>query len=59
MESWNHRFKLEAIHGEKFATRLITKNHVFEYIKIDYNRQTRHSMIGHKSLELFEVKKVA
>lgn len=30
MESWNHSFKVEAIHGEKFATRVIAKNHVFE-----------------------------
>lgn len=59
MESWNHSFKVEAIHGEKFATRVIAKNHVFEYIEIYYNRKRLHSMIGHKSPELFEVKKIA
>ena len=59
MESWNHSFKVEAIHGEKFVTRAIAKNHVFEYIEIYYNRKRLHSMIGYKSPELFEVKKVA
>jgi transposase InsO family protein len=59
MESWNHSFKVEAIHGEKFVTRAIDKNHVFEYIEIYYNRKRLHSMIGYKSPELFEVKMVA
>lgn len=59
MESWNHSFKVEAIHGEKFATRAVAKNHVFEYIEIYYNRKRLHSMIGYQSPELFEVKKVA
>ncbi len=59
MESWNHSFKVEAIHGEKFVTRAIAKNHVFEYIEIYYNRKRLHSMIGYKSPELFEVKMVA
>ncbi|QLZ68060.1 IS3 family transposase ISAzvi9 [Legionella sp. PC1000] len=59
MESWNHSFKVEAIHGEKFATRAIAKNHVFEYIEIYYNRKRLHSMIGYKSPELFEIKMVA
>ncbi len=34
IESWNHSFKVEAIYGEKFATCVIAKNHVFEYIEI-------------------------
>jgi transposase InsO family protein len=29
MESWNHSFKVEAIHGEKFSTRDLAKKHVF------------------------------
>jgi len=59
MESWNHSFKVEAIHGEKFITRAIAKNHVFEYIEIYYNRKRLHSMLGYKSPELFEVKMAA
>jgi transposase InsO family protein len=30
MESWNHSFKVEAIHGERFSTRSEAKYHVFE-----------------------------
>ena len=59
MESWNHSFKVEAIHGEKLTTRAFTKNHVFEYIEIYYNRKRLHSTIGYKTPESFEVKMVA
>lgn len=30
MESWNHSFKVEAIHGERFATRAQAKAHAFD-----------------------------
>lgn len=59
MESWNHSFKVEAIHGEKFITRTIAISHVFEYIEIYYNRKRLHSKLGYKSPELFEAKMVA
>ena len=59
MESWNHSFKVEAIHGEKLATRALTKSVVFEYIEIYYNRKRLHSTIGYESPEAFEVKMVA
>lgn len=59
MERWNHSFKVEAIHGEQFKTRIIAQNHIFEYIEIYYNRKRLHSMIGYKSPVLFEAKKVA
>ncbi len=59
MESWNHSFKVEAIHGEKLTTRTFTKNVVFEYIEIYYNRKRLHSTIGYQSPETFEVKMVA
>lgn len=36
MKSWNHSLKVEAIHGEHFATRELAKAHVFEYIEVDY-----------------------
>jgi hypothetical protein len=29
-ESWNHRLKVEAIHGERFATRDAAKAQVFD-----------------------------
>jgi putative transposase len=35
--------KVEAIHGECFATREEMRHTVFEYIEVDYNRNRRHS----------------
>lgn len=59
MESWNHSFKVEAIHGEKFLSRAIAKNHIFEYIEIYYNRKRLHSRLGYQTPDLYEVRKVA
>jgi len=59
MESWNHSFKVEAIHGEKFLTRVDAKNHVFEYIDIYYNRKRLHSRLGYVSPVYFETQIVA
>ena len=59
MESWNHSFKVEAIHGEKFKTRDDAKKQVFEYIEVYYNRKRLHSTLGFLSPESFEVKMVA
>jgi putative transposase len=59
MESWNHSFKVEAIHGEKFKKRADAKNHVFEYIDVYYNRKRLHSRLGYVSPVYFETKKVA
>lgn len=54
MESWNHSFKVEAIHGEKLITRADTKKHVFDYIEVYYNRERLHSTLGYFSPEYFE-----
>jgi len=59
MESWNHSFKVEAIHGERFKTRSDAKLHVFDYIDVYYNRKRLHSKLGYLSPEFFEVNKVA
>jgi transposase InsO family protein len=59
MESWNHSFKVEAVHGEKFLTRADAKNHVFEYIDVYYNRKRLHSRLGYLSPLYFETQKVA
>lgn len=40
MEIWNHSLKVEAIHGERFATRTQAKAHMFEYIEVDYSGMT-------------------
>jgi transposase InsO family protein len=37
MESWNDSLKVEAIHGERFATREQAKAHVLVCIEVDYN----------------------
>jgi len=54
MESWNHSLKVEAIHGERLATRKQAKDLVFEYIEVDYNRNRLHSTLGYISPEQFE-----
>ena len=59
MESWNHSLKVEAIHGERFATREHARAHVFEYIEVDYNRTRLHSTLGYLSPEQFELANVA
>jgi transposase InsO family protein len=59
MESWNHSLKVEAIHGERFATREQAKAHVFEYIEVYYNRQRLHSTLGYLSPVEFELQHVA
>lgn len=59
MESWNHSFKVEVIHGEQFPTRAHTKNTVFEYIDVYYNRTRLHSKLGYLSPEAFEAKNIA
>jgi putative transposase len=59
MESWNHSLKVEAIHGERFATREQAKAHVFEYIEVYYNRKRLHSTLGYLSPVEFELRHVA
>lgn len=59
MASWNHRFKVEAVHGERFATRAVAKQHTFEYIEVYYNRKRWHSKLGYLSPEAFELKHIA
>lgn len=54
MESWNHSFKVEAIHGERFATRAAAMAQTFEYIDVYYNRQRLHSKLGYLSPVAFE-----
>ena len=59
MESWNHSLKVEAIHGERFATREAAKAQVFEYIEVYYNRKRLHSTLGYLSPETFEARQAA
>ena len=59
MESWNGRLKVEAIHGERFATRSQAKAQVFEYIEVYYNRLRLHSKLDFVSPKAFEARPVA
>ena len=38
-ESFFHSLKVEAIHGERFETRVQMRDSVFEYIEVNYSRQ--------------------
>ena len=58
-ESFFHTLKVEAIHGERFPTRALMRQTVFEYIEVDYNRNRRHSANGYLSPVLFEAEQVA
>ena len=49
MESWNHSFKVEAIHGERFLTRSDPKYQVFDYIVITIKLKWKVGIITLKS----------
>ena len=59
MESWNHSLKVEAIHGERFATWEKAREQVFEYIEVYYNRKRLYSTLGYLSPVEFEARQVA
>ena len=58
-ESFFHTLKVELIHGERFTTREVMMQTIFEYIEVDYNRNRRHSANGQISPAAFEAKQVA
>ena len=60
-ESFFHSIKTELIYTERYATREIAKQSIFQYIEVYYNRVRRHSSIGSIAPEVFEnqCKKVA
>ena len=53
-ESFFHTLKVEAIHGERFATRQQLRQTIFEYIEVDYNRHRRHSAANYLPPMIFE-----
>lgn len=55
MESWNHSFKVETIHDEHFATRWHAEKTTAEYIDFYYNVKRRHSTIGMRSPQAYEL----
>ncbi len=57
-ESFFHSLKVELIHGEPLQNGKQTRESIFEYIEVDYNRYRRHSAIGFISPERFEASNV-
>lgn len=53
-ESFFHTIKTELIHGERYTTREIAKQSIFQYIEVYYNRIRRHSTIGSIAPMVFE-----
>ena len=54
MESFFHTLKVELIYRDHYATRHSAKSNIFEYIETYYNRQRKHSAIGHRIPMQFE-----
>jgi transposase InsO family protein len=53
-ESFFHTLKVELVHRMLYTTRRMAKVSIFEYIETYYNRQRRHSAIGHQIPIVFE-----
>ena len=49
MESFFASLKKELVHHEDYQTRDEARHSLFEYIEVFYNRQRRHSALGHRS----------
>ena len=59
VESFFHSLKVEAVQYEPIMNRETMRQHIFEYIEIDYNKKRRHSALGYLSPERFEQMNVA
>jgi transposase InsO family protein len=53
-ESFFHTLKVELVHRERYVTRRRARVRIFEYIETYYNRQRRHTAIGHQIPIVFE-----
>ncbi|TAK76140.1 MAG: IS3 family transposase [Gammaproteobacteria bacterium] len=53
-ESFFHSLKTELVYTERYPTREIAKQSIFQYIEVYYNRVRRHSAIGSIAPEAFE-----
>lgn len=54
VESFFGTLKTELVHGERYRSRLEARLSIFEYVKVFYNRQRRHSALGYRSPEKYE-----
>jgi transposase InsO family protein len=59
MESWNHSYKVDTIHGERFATRWHAQKTTTDYIDRYYNVKRRHSTLGLQSPQDYELANAA
>jgi transposase InsO family protein len=58
-ESFFHSLKVELLIGEPLQNREKTREAIFEYIEVDYNRHRRHSANGFISPDRYEAKFVS
>jgi transposase InsO family protein len=58
VESFFSTLKTELVNGKVYRSRSEARADIFEYIEIWYNRQRRHSSLGHLSPTEFEQKAV-
>jgi len=54
MESFFHTLKVELVHRQRFASRDVARQVIFEYVESYYNRRRKHSAIGHQIPMLME-----
>ena len=55
MESFFGTLKTELVHGERYRSRLEARLSIFEYVEVFYNRRRRHSALGYRSPEQYEM----
>lgn len=53
-ESFFHTLKVELVHRERYLTRRMAQSSIFAYIETYYNRQRKHSALGHQIPMVFE-----
>ena len=58
-ESFFHSLKTELVHHERYSTRTVAKQSIFEYIEVFYNRQRLHSSNGYLSPVDYELQRKA
>lgn len=54
IESFFHTLKTECVHFEKYKTRAIAENHIFDYVETFYNPKRRHAYLGYMSPRDYE-----
>ena len=55
MESFFGTLKTELVHGQRYQRRQDARLSIFEYVMVFYNRKRKHSALGYKSPEQYEI----